>query len=100
MIVWPMFAASLWLLAPPQEQDMSAVQVETVKVAPCIAMLVAWCGNIGVSYGEDGIVLVDDQYAPLTDKIKAALAALSEKPIRFLLNTHWHFDHTGGNENL
>jgi glyoxylase-like metal-dependent hydrolase (beta-lactamase superfamily II) len=54
-------------------------------------------GNIGVSIVEDGIVLIDDQFAPLAPKIKAALKGLTDKPLRFLLNTHWHFDHTGGN---
>jgi len=57
-------------------------------------------GNIGVSAGEDGVFLIDDQFAPLTPKIVAAVKAISEKPIRFLMNTHWHGDHVGGNENL
>ena len=57
-------------------------------------------GNIGVSAGDDGVLLIDDQYAPLTAKIRAAVGQISDKPIRFVLNTHWHGDHTGGNENL
>jgi glyoxylase-like metal-dependent hydrolase (beta-lactamase superfamily II) len=83
-----------------QEVDWEKVQITTVPVAPGVAMLSGRGGNIGVSVGDDGVILIDDQYAPLTPKIQAAVAALSPKPLRFLLNTHWHPDHTGGNENL
>ena len=61
-------------------------------------MLTGAGGNIGVSVGSDGIVIVDDQYAPLAPKIQAALKSISDKPLRFVLNTHYHGDHTGGNE--
>jgi cyclase len=81
-------------------QNFDTVQVRTVKAGDGVYMLQGLGGNIGVSAGADGVILVDDQYAPLTDKIKAALAALNPGPIRFVLNTHWHFDHTGGNENF
>jgi glyoxylase-like metal-dependent hydrolase (beta-lactamase superfamily II) len=57
-------------------------------------------GNLGVSVGDDGVFLIDSQFAALTPKIQAAIAKLGAKPVRFMLNTHWHFDHTGGNENL
>src|ERR671918_320069 len=57
-------------------------------------------GNIGFSVGSDAAFLVDDQFAPLTERIQAAVAAVTERPVRFVLNTHWHGDHTGGNENL
>lgn len=80
--------------------DMSDVKVEAVPIAEGIAMLTGRGGNIGVSYGADGVVLIDDQYAPLTPKIRSQLALLSDLPLRFVLNTHWHSDHTGGNENL
>jgi len=60
-------------------------------------MLEGMGGNIGVSVGDDGILIVDDQFAPLADKIKAALKGISDKPVRFIINTHYHFDHTGGN---
>ena len=56
-------------------------------------------GNIGASIGDDGIFLIDDQFAPLTEKIKIALSEITVQPIKFMINTHWHFDHTGGNEN-
>ncbi len=63
-------------------------------------MLIGEGGNIGLSVGEDGVFAIDSQFAPLTEKIQAAIATISSEPIRFLLNTHWHFDHTGGNENF
>ena len=98
------FFASLGiaLLATPTlaQEDFSKVKIETVPVAEGVYMLVGAGGNIGVSAGEDGVFLIDDQFAPLTWKIRAAVGALSKQPIRFVLNTHWHFDHTGGNENL
>jgi glyoxylase-like metal-dependent hydrolase (beta-lactamase superfamily II) len=80
--------------APPD------VPVTTEAVAPGIHVLFGAGGNIGVSVGRDGLFLIDDQYAVLTPKIEAALAKLHPMPPRFVLNTHWHADHTGGNENL
>jgi glyoxylase-like metal-dependent hydrolase (beta-lactamase superfamily II) len=82
------------------QQDFSKVEITTTKVADGIYMLEGAGGNIGVSAGADGIFLIDDQYAPLTDKIRAAVAAIDKRSIRFVFNTHWHGDHTGGNENL
>ena len=77
-----------------------SVQITSEKVGSGIHMLQGRGGNIGVSVGEDGVFLIDDQFAPLTKKIKKAIKAISKEPIRFVLNTHWHGDHTGGNENL
>jgi glyoxylase-like metal-dependent hydrolase (beta-lactamase superfamily II) len=80
--------------------DMADVTIRTVPVADGIHMLMGRGGNIAVFTGEDGPLLVDDQFAPLTPKIVAAVRALQDAPIRFVVNTHWHGDHTGGNENL
>ncbi len=76
------------------------VTIATEKVAGGIYVLAGRGGNIGVSVGDDGVFVIDDQYAPLTPGILAALAELHPGPVRFVLNTHWHPDHTGGNENL
>ena len=83
-----------------QEIDFDQVEIQTVPVADNIYMLLGQGGNIGVATGDDGVFLIDDQFAPLTEKIQTAIGELSDQPIRFLVNTHWHFDHTGGNENL
>jgi glyoxylase-like metal-dependent hydrolase (beta-lactamase superfamily II) len=97
-------AGALWavLLAAPSllAQDWEAVEIGTQELAPGVYMMIGSGGNLGVSAGEDGVFLIDDQYAPLTEKIVAAIRAVSDAPIRFVLNTHWHGDHTGGNENL
>ncbi len=82
------------------QQDVPDVQIETTYVAGSIYMLVGQGGNIGLSIGDDGPFLIDDQFAPLTEKIKVAIAALTDGDVKFVLNTHWHGDHTGGNENL
>ena len=79
---------------------MEHVQIQAQQVNGNVYMLTGAGGNIGVCIGDDGIFLIDDQFAPLTEKIKTAVAKLSNKPIRFVVNTHWHPDHTGGNENL
>jgi len=80
-----------------QDQDFSKVQIKVTKVAGSVYMLEGAGGNIGASVGDDGIVIVDDQYAPLADKIQVALKDVTDKPIRFIINTHYHGDHTGGN---
>src|SRR6202011_435684 len=88
-------AAAAW----GQEQDFSKVQIKATKVSGNIYMLEGAGGNIAASIGEDGIVIVDDQFAPLAEKIQAALKNLgiTDKPVRFVINTHYHGDHTGGN---
>lgn len=79
------------------QQDFSKVQIKVEKVAGTVYMLTGEGGNIGASIGDDGIVIVDDQFAPLAEKIQAALAGITNKPVRFVINTHYHGDHTGGN---
>jgi glyoxylase-like metal-dependent hydrolase (beta-lactamase superfamily II) len=83
-----------------QNKDFSKVEIKVTKVSGNIYMLEGEGGNIAASVGEDGIVIVDDQYAPLADKIQSALKNLkiTDKPVRFVINTHYHGDHTGGNE--
>src|SRR5262245_56141073 len=92
--------AALWPWAAAAQPDFSKVEVTSTKLAEGVHVLFGRGGNLAVSVGPDAVFLVDDQYAPLTPKIKAAIAAITDKPIRFVLNTHWHGDHTGGNENL
>ncbi len=76
----------------------AAVEIETIPVADGVYMLVGSGGNIGLSVGDDGAFLVDDQWAPLSEKIMAAIAAVTDADVKFLVNTHFHDDHTGGNE--
>ena len=94
--------AAIWLnrASAQQNQDFSKVEIKVTKVSGNIYMLEGAGGNIAASVGEDGIVIVDDQFAPLADKIQAALKELkiTDKPVRFVINTHYHGDHTGGNE--
>src|SRR5579863_9010287 len=79
--------------------DYSKVQIETVKLTPNFYVLNGQGGAIGVLAGPDGVLMVDSQFAPLTDKIVAAIKQVTSAPIKFLINTHVHGDHTGGNEN-
>lgn len=94
-------AAAFLATVPCSAQDQwDAVEIGVQEVASGVYMLTGRGGNIGLSVGEDGAFVIDDQYAPLTEKILAAIATVTEEPVRFVLNTHWHGDHTGGNENL
>lgn len=94
----------LWLsiesTAHAQQQDFSKIDVKGSKVNGSVYMLQAdpGSGNVGASVGPDGVLIVDDQFAPLADKIRAALKEAGGGPLKFILNTHWHFDHTGGNK--
>jgi cyclase len=83
-----------------QQQDFSAVQIKATKLADNFYTLEGQGGMIGVLVGPDGVFMVDSQFAPLTEKIVAAIKQISDRPIKFLVNTHQHPDHTGGNENF
>lgn len=83
-----------------QNQNFDTVQITSTKVAGNVHMLVGSGGNIGLMVGDDAAFVVDDQFAPLTPKVLAAIKAITPQPVRFVMNTHWHFDHTGGNENM
>ncbi|HTS80594.1 MAG TPA: MBL fold metallo-hydrolase [Myxococcaceae bacterium] len=87
-------------VALAQDQDLSKVEVKVVPVAGGVSMLVGSGGNMGVTTGKDGAFLVDDEFAPLLPKIRAAVKTLGDQPIRFVLNTHFHGDHTGSNAPL
>jgi len=93
-----LLALALGLPAAAQP-DLTKVEIQAQKLSDSVYMLTGAGGNMGVSVGEE-VFLIDDQFAPLTERIEAAVRKLSPRPIRFVLNTHWHFDHTGGNENL
>ena len=95
-------AGVLLLGAAPslRAQNFDTIQVRSVLVAGSVHMLQGAGGNIGLVVGSDAVFVVDDQFAPLTPKVLAAIKAITPDPVKFVLNTHWHFDHTGGNENM
>ena len=82
------------------QRNWDDVEIKTIPVADNVYMLKGVGGNIGISVGDDGVFMIDDQFAPLTEKIQQAIDELTDKPVKFVVNTHYHGDHTGGNENL
>jgi len=94
-IIFVLFAVQS--LSAQQQTDYGKVEIKVQKVSGSVYMLEGLGGNIGASVGDDGIVMVDDEFLPLADKIEAALKGITDKPVKFVLNTHWHGDHTGGN---
>ena len=99
-VAWAALAVSaIWLAGPAsaQERDFSKVQIKTIDLGHNTYRLEGEGGNITVAVGTDGIIMVDGQFAPLHDKILAAVRAISPLPIKYLINTHFHGDHTGGN---
>ncbi len=92
--------ATFAIAAPAQGQDFEDVEIRTQQLTDGVYMLIGQGGNIGISVGDDGVFIIDDQFAPLTAKILAAIRGITSESVRFVFNTHWHGDHTGGNENL
>ncbi len=92
--------ATMLALPVAAQRDFSEVEITAEEIAPGVAVLYGAGGNIGVSHGEDHTVLIDDQFAPLSERIEAAVAELGAKPVHYVVNTHWHGDHTGGNEHF
>lgn len=100
LVIACLSSASVLCATANAQQDFSNVQIQTVPVANGLFMLVGQGGNIGLSVGADGAFIIDDQFAPLTEKIQAAVNAAGGGAVEFVINTHWHGDHTGGNENF
>lgn len=94
------FAATAALIAVPAsaQADWDAVEIETEVLSDSVAVLYGRGGNIAVAHGEDATLIIDDQFAPLVPKIEGAVEALGATPVKYVVNTHWHGDHTGGNE--
>ena len=98
-----LLAFALAICAAPgalAQPDFSKVEIATTRLNETTYVMTGAGGNLALSIGEDAVFLIDDQYAPLTDRISAAIAKITPKPVRFVINTHWHSDHVGGNESL
>jgi glyoxylase-like metal-dependent hydrolase (beta-lactamase superfamily II) len=96
-----LFALSILIGGPAaSQQDFSDVEIESRPIGDGLYVLIGAGGNIGLSAGDDGAFLIDDQFAPLTGKIRQAIGEITDHEVRFIINTHWHGDHTGGNENF
>ncbi|MBT6275264.1 MAG: MBL fold metallo-hydrolase [Chromatiales bacterium] len=93
-------AILLGISSAAAQRDFSKVVIKPEQLSPGLHVMFGAGGNIGMLSGDDSVFLIDDQFAPFTSKILAAVKSISDKPIRFLLNTHWHFDHTGGTRTL
>jgi cyclase len=102
LAVWslPVALLAAGAVSAQAQQDFSAVQIKTHTVTGNVRYLEGAGGNVGLLIGDEGVLMIDDQFAPLSDKLMAAIRALSDQPIRMLVNTHIHGDHTGGNENF
>lgn len=93
-------AAALATGVAQAQSRFDKVEIRTEQLSPSTYVLFGAGGNIGLSVGADSVFVIDDQFAPLSEKIAAAIKKITDKPVQFVLNTHWHSDHTGGNENF
>ena len=100
LLVSLLLPLTVWLSATASAQDFDAIQISITPVRDGVYMLQGSGGNIGLLTGEEGTLIVDDQFAPLTDKITTAIATLTPRPVNFVVNSHFHYDHTDGNENF
>jgi cyclase len=98
LVAFAAVACTAYAQQPPP--DFSKIEIKSAQIAPDFYTLEGLGGTVSVLTGPEGILLVDSQFAPLTDKLVAAIKKITNKPIRFLINTHLHGDHTGGNENF
>jgi glyoxylase-like metal-dependent hydrolase (beta-lactamase superfamily II) len=100
-LLWTAAAATIAIIAAganaAQQQDFSKIEVKTTDLGKNTYMLEGAGGNVTIAVGTDGIIMVDAQFAPMHDKLKAAIAKVTDKPVKYLINTHYHGDHTGGN---
>ena len=95
-----LFLSLLFGISLTAQRDFSSVEIKSVKITDNIYMLQGAGGNIGIQTGEDGTLMIDGQFAPLSEKILAAMKEINDQELYFLINSHWHGDHTGGNENF
>jgi len=100
LIAFLIAVLGLSMVPSSSAQGMEDVEIEVTELRESVYLLMGRGGNIGLVVTDDGAFLIDDQYAPLTERILAAVASVTDQSVRFVLNTHWHGDHTGGNENL
>ncbi|MEL7197133.1 MAG: MBL fold metallo-hydrolase [Pseudomonadota bacterium] len=101
-VVFPALCATAMVLpsSAMAQRNFDNVEIKVEEIAAGIAVLFGAGGNIGVSHGDDATVIIDDQFAPLSGKIETAIEGLGATPVKYVINTHWHFDHTGGNEHF
>ncbi len=94
------FVIFIFSCSSAAQDRFAKVEIKTEKLTDHVYVLFGAGGNIGICVGEDGVIMIDNQFAPLSKKISAAIAKITKHPVKYVLNTHWHGDHSGGNENF